>query len=206
MSHYLPVHHGRFRRAHRDVFLRRVTPDCMSHTCSLLHEGHRVKLDACCQHGADVDLGERDEILGHADQIRALLRAEVKHVSWFSTDVEHDADFPSGALVRSARHGEGCIFLAHDRRGCAIHRAALAGGWDLAGVKPHVCRLFPLSYTDDAIVLSDDYADYSCSLDAAAPSVYRVARDAVRDVFGAALVAALDEAEARALGKLRVLL
>ncbi len=87
------------------------------------------------------------------------------------------------------------MFLAHDRRGCAIHRAALEGGWDMRGTKPHVCRLFPLSYDSDSIVLSDDYADYSCSRDPAAPTVYQVGREALADIFGADLVAAMDAAE-----------
>jgi Fe-S-cluster containining protein len=100
--------------------------------------------------------------------------------------------------TRDARD-TGCIFLAHDRRGCAIHRAAIAGGWDFRGVKPHVCRLFPISYESDAIVLSDDYAEYSCSRDAGAPSVYRVSRAALADIFGRELTAALDEAETAVL-------
>jgi hypothetical protein len=91
------------------------------------------------------------------------------------------------------------VFLSHDGRGCAIHRASIEGGWDFHGVKPHVCRLFPLSYDDEAIVLSDDYPDYSCTLDPMAPTVYRVGRDTLAAVFGADLVTALDAAEAAVL-------
>jgi hypothetical protein len=93
------------------------------------------------------------------------------------------------------------VFLAHDQRGCAIHRAALAGGWSFDGVKPHVCRLFPLTYDDEGIVLSDDYPDYSCSLDPEAPTVYRVARPEIVEIFGVALVEALDVAEASVLAE-----
>ena len=70
----------------------------------------------------------------------------------------------------------------------------------MRGTKPHVCRLFPLSYDSDSIVLSDDYADYSCARDPSAPTVYRVGRDALGDIFGADLVEAMDEAEERVLG------
>jgi hypothetical protein len=97
--------------------------------------------------------------------------------------------------VRTRRHGEGCLFLSHNQRGCAIHRASIEGGWDFRGVKPHVCRLFPLSYESDAIVLSDDYPDYSCAGEAGAPSVYRVGRATLADVFGEGLVGALDRVE-----------
>lgn len=189
--------HPRFRRAQRDVFVRRVVVDCLSHECSLrLEPGSPVKLDACCQYGVDVDVAERDQILGRASEIRALLIGEAASQPWF-TDVEiEDADFFSGRQVRTTRHQGGCVFLAHDARGCAIHRASIAGDWDYRGVKPHVCRLFPLTYTGDLICLSDDYADYSCSEVAGVPTVYRAARDTLAEIFGAELVAVLDGAEA----------
>jgi hypothetical protein len=65
----------------------------------------------------------------------------------------------------------------------------------MRGVKPHVCRLFPVSYDNDSILLSDDYSDYSCARAADAPTVYRVAREALGDIFGGALVDALDRVE-----------
>ena len=74
---------------------------------------------------------------------------------------------------------------------------SVEGGWDFRGTKPHVCRLFPVSYESDAIVLSDDYSDYSCALDDAAPTLYRVARADLGDIFGRDLVVALDAAESR---------
>jgi Fe-S-cluster containining protein len=94
--------------------------------------------------------------------------------------------------------GGGCIFLAHDRRGCAIHRAALEGGWSLHGVKPAICRLFPLSYESDTIVVADEYPEYSCA-HVDGPTLYRITRDALADVFGEPLVVAMDAAETQAL-------
>jgi hypothetical protein len=202
----LPLEHDRFRWVERDLFLRRVVADCMTHQCKLVKDGHRLKLDACCQYGVDVDLAERGGILARAGEIAALLVPEAAARPWFTTEERVDPDFPSGRHVRTVRHGEGCVFLAHDRRGCAIHRAALEGGWDMRGVKPHVCRLFPASYDTDSILLSDDYADYSCAGAPDAPTVYRVAREALGDIFGLALVQALDRAESTvAAPMLRVL-
>jgi hypothetical protein len=188
--------HPRFRWAQRDVFVRRVVADCMAHECRLSRQGDRRKLDACCQYGVDVDLAERDAIQARAAEIARLLVPEAAAGPWFTGAEKADPDFPSGRHVRTATFGEGCLFLAHDLRGCAIHRAALEGGWDMRGTKPHVCRLFPLSYDSDSIVLSDDYPDYSCSRDPSAPTVYRVARDALADIFGPELVSAMDAAEA----------
>jgi Fe-S-cluster containining protein len=195
VSARVPIRHPRFHWAQRDVFVRRVVADCMSHECRLIKHGDRRKLDACCQYGVDVDIGERDRIAARADEIARLLVPEAAAQAWFIGEEREDPDFPSGRHVRTSTFGDGCVFLAHDRRGCAIHRAAVEGGWDMRGTKPHVCRLFPLSYDDESIVLSDDYADYSCAFDPSAPTVYQVGREALADIFGAELVAAMDEAE-----------
>jgi len=159
------------------------------------HEGREL-LDACCQYGADTDVGERDQILVHAAQLREILRPEARTTPWFTSTEEVDADFPSGRVVRTRQFRGGCVFLAHDGRGCAIHRASIEGGWDFHGVKPHVCRLFPLSYDTDSIVISDDYPDYSCAHEPTAPTLYRTGRDTLAAVFGDALVQAMDAAEA----------
>lgn len=197
MPEYVAIDHPRFRKVDAEIFVRQIVADCMTHRCRYLPEGpDHLRLDACCQYGADADLGERDKILARADEIKALLRDDAKTVAWFDDEVEPDPDAPSGGFVRTAVHGDGCVFLAHDRRGCAIHRASIANGWDFRGTKPHVCRLFPLSYTTDSIVISDDYPDYSCAYEPDAPSLYRVARDTLAEVFGADLVATLDALEA----------
>jgi Fe-S-cluster containining protein len=192
----IDLDHPRFSRAEVAVFTRRVVADCMSHACAIAATG-TVKLDACCQYGCDVDLTERDAILARKDAIAPVLRAEVRDLPWFDeSNPEHDPDTPSGTVVRTAVFGGGCLFLAHDRRGCAIHRAALEQGWDFRGVKPTICRLFPLTYGEGAIFVSDDYPDYSCAYQPDAPTLYRVARAALADIFGADLVRAMDKAEA----------
>ena len=193
----VPIQHPRFRNVDRNIFLERLASDCMSFECRLQNRAGQVKLDACCQYGVDTDLAERDGILRHRAEILQLLHTDARRQSWFSQVEYVDADFPSGRFVRTNKYGDGCVFLAHDRRGCAIHRAALEGGWDFRGVKPHVCRLFPLTYDESSIVLSDDYRDYSCSAVAAAPSVYRVQRGDLIDIFGWELVDALDRVEAQ---------
>src|SRR5438045_9504803 len=115
--------HPKFRRAEIAVFTKRVVTDCMNYGCTIV-DGNKEKLDACCQYGCDVDLAERDAILARGDDIRALLRPAAAAARWFDDAVEEDPDYPSGKVVRTEVHGGGCIFLAHDRRGCAIHRAS----------------------------------------------------------------------------------
>ncbi|MEZ4366171.1 MAG: DUF3109 family protein [Kofleriaceae bacterium] len=201
----LPLDHPRFRHVDPTIFTRRLVADCMSHACRT-RAPDAERLDACCQYGADTDLAERDGILAHADELRALLSPAAAAAPWFTSEVVEDADFPSGKHVRTALFDGGCVFLAHDGRGCAVHRASLEGGWDFHGIKPNICRLFPLTYDHDSILVADDYADYSCAFLPDAPSLYRVQRPSLAAIFGDALVAALDAVEARvtAAGPIRL--
>ncbi len=200
---FVELAHDKFKRAHTGVFTKTVVADCMSHRCSM-HATGSEKLDACCQYGCDVDLFELHAIMAHADDIRAVLRPDAP-AKWFDDkNPEVDPDAKSGMFVRTIKHGGGCVFLAVDglgQRGCAIHRAAVEKGWSWRDVKPSVCQLFPLTYTSDAIVISDDYVDYSCAYTQGAPTLYRIAREALGHVFGASLVAAMDDAEARVLAR-----
>jgi Fe-S-cluster containining protein len=194
---YVTIDHPRFRHTELEVFTKTITDDCMTHRC-LMHETGAQKLDACCQYGCDVDLSERDAILMKRAAILPVLREDARAAAWFDeSEPEIDPDTRSGIVVRTAVLDGGCIFLAHDKRGCAIHRAALEQGWDFRVVKPTICQLFPLSYTTDAIVVSEDYEDYSCAHLANAPTLYRVARTALGITFGDELVRAMDAAEAR---------
>jgi Fe-S-cluster containining protein len=197
---YVELAHTKFIRAETGVFTKRIVDDCMSHQCSM-HATGSPKLDACCQYGCDVDLFEMHAILAHADDIAAVLRPDAPP-KWFNdANPEVDPDARSGMFVRTQKHDGGCVFLAQDKRGCAIHRAALEKGWSWRDVKPSVCQLFPLTYTSDAIVVSDDYVDYSCAYEPDSPTLYRVAREALAHTFGASLVAAMDAAEARVLAR-----
>jgi len=194
---FVPLDHARFKQVSAAIFTRRLAPDCMEHKCTIL-DGDRVKLDACCQYGCDVDLGERAAILAKADLIRPLLNEEAKHLPWFETEEHVDPDYPSGTCVRTQRVGDGCLFLAHDRRGCAIHRSSLEQGWDLRGTKPAICRLFPLTYDREWIEIAEEYPEYSCA-HVDGPSLYRLTRDILSELFGQELVDALDHVEARVL-------
>ncbi len=197
----VPLDHPRFHAAELAVFTKRVVADCMTHACAM-QETKTEKLDACCQYGCDVDLFERDAILARAASIKPVLAAEVRDLPWFDeSEPEQDPDVPSGTVVRTAVHKGGCLFLSHDARGCAIHRASIEQGWDFRGVKPSICRLFPLSYGEGMIQVSDDYVDYSCAYEPDAPTLYQVARDALADLFGPELVRAMDAAEQRVLAR-----
>jgi Fe-S-cluster containining protein len=195
----IAIEHPRFRRIEIDMFTRMVAEDCMTHDCTMV-ETHKLKHDACCQYGCDVDVGERDAILAKAGDIKPLLRDAVKDLPWFTGEEVVDPDYPSGKVVRSAVFDDGCLFLQHDLRGCAIHRASIEKNWDFNGVKPNICRLFPLTYWDDTLAVADEYPDYSCA-HGGGVSLYRFARTDLGAIFGADLIAAMDLAEAKILSK-----
>lgn len=186
------------------MFRLHFAPDCMSHACQCRDEGDRVRLDACCQHGADVDLFERDAILARKDTILPVLQPAFRDVErWFDTSqAEKDADFPSGTVIRTgladpSDEGSGCVFLQHDARGCALHRAALAAHFDPNDIKPAVCRLYPLAFGDGLLGLSDDFARYSCADAPGSPTVYRLMRTELGALFGGELLPLLDRVEAQ---------
>jgi len=198
---------SRVRRVEEDVFLKRFAADCMTHACQCRDEGDRPLDDACCQHGADVDLFEKAAILGRQGDIAAILHPDFRDPAvWFDeSDPYQDDEYPSGTAVRTGRRtpdeSSGCVFLQHDQRGCALHRAALAGGFSPDEVKPVVCRLYPLAFGDGVLGLSDDFARYSCADDATGPTVYRLMRPTVGAIFGLGVVRQLDAVERRVMGR-----
>ena len=196
------IEHPRFRNVQTAIFTRRLVADCMTHRCSMV-ETRAEKLDACCQYGCDVDVAEREAILARGEDIRALLRPEANNTRWFDPEEALDSEYPSGRVVRSEVFEGGCVFLAHDLRGCAIHRASLEGGWDMRGVKPAICRLFPLSYEKDTLLIAEEYPEFSCAF-VDGPTLYRITRDTLGELFGMDLVHALDTAERHVLEELRV--
>lgn len=187
--------HPRFHYCDVEIFRKPLVPDCMTHSCVQL-EPHIARLDVCCQYGADVDLDERAAILARAEEIKRIMTPEAAAAPWFTEEEFLDPDYPSGRYVRTAVFGDGCVFLSQDQRGCSIHRASLEGGWDFHGVKPGICRLFPLTYTTDSILISDDYREYSCAYKPGTPTLYRVLRSSIAALFGEDLVIAMDAIEA----------
>lgn len=194
LTELVPLEHPRFRQVEVGIFTRRIVSNCLDYTCRE-RQPTRIRLDACCQYGADVDLQERDQILARAADIRSVLTPEAAMADWFLGGSEPDADFPSGARTRTTTLSDGCVFLSHDRRGCGIHRAALANGWSPSGVKPAICRLFPMTWDHDSIGLCDDYVDYTCAFEPTAPTIYRNGRTVLAELFGVDLTRALDQVE-----------
>jgi Fe-S-cluster containining protein len=146
--------------------------------------------DACCQHGVDVAVVERDRILAHAAEIQPLVRVPADQ--WFEPEVQRDDDFPGGSVTRTSVVDGACVFLQRDARGCVLHAFALSRGLDYHDVKPMISALFPLTFDGEALRCSDELSTGSLVCAGAGPTAYEMARDELRYYFGAVLVAELD--------------
>ncbi len=198
----LEVGHSLVRYIDQSIFLRSFAPDCLEHECQCRDEGDRPRGDACCQHGADVYPIDKEAIMRRAREISSVLRPGRQDPGgWFDeSEPVYDPDPPTGVVVRTATsdiedESSGCVFLEHEGpRGCGLHRAAVLHGFDPSEIKPFVCRLYPLYLSAGELALSSDFERYSCA-DAAGPSVYKLMRKTLHEMFGAELINRLDRLE-----------
>jgi len=210
---YLDVSHADVHRVDDRIFKITFAPDCMVHACRCREESDRPRNDACCQYGADVFVPERLAILRRTTEIASILKESRRNpADWFDErNPEPDPAAPAGIILRTATADpdddtSGCVFLQHDgERGCGLHRAALLHGFAPAEIKPRVCRLYPVSFGKGRLGLSPDFNDYSCAGDSG-PTVYRLMREAIGEIFGMPLIEELDRLESRGRkSRLRVL-
>ncbi|HVV49432.1 MAG TPA: hypothetical protein VHO06_07230 [Polyangia bacterium] len=203
-SKYLPVEHERIRFVERAIFAASFTSSCDSHRCLCRDENDKPRVDACCQHGADVTVPEKQAILRRAAEIASVLKPERRSpAGWFDErDPEEDPEAPFGFVVRTATSDpasdtSGCVFLEHaEGRGCGLHLAAQKYGFDPAEIKPAVCRLYPLSFSKGRLELAPDFDRYSCA-NSGTETVYAIMRPTLGQMFGDQSAVALDEANAQ---------
>lgn len=163
------------------IFTRRYFGHCMR--CGFC-------ADACCQHGVDVSVVERDRILAHAEALE--LRIGRPRSTWFEPALVPDADFPGGAATRTTVVDGRCVFLQRDTRGCTLHAMALEHDADYHLLKPMVSALFPVTFGDQTLFCSEELAEGSLVCAGDGPTAYEMARSELRFYFGEELVAELD--------------
>src|SRR5262249_1877467 len=126
------------------IIVRRYQSGCSMMNCS----------GKCCHLGADVDLRERDRILGFADVIKSLMDETQNHDSaqWFGDEFS-DSDFPTARAVTTRLEATGCVFLNSLER-CVLHTAEekLPGRETL---KPFFCRAYPLCIEEGSLTVDD---------------------------------------------------
>jgi Fe-S-cluster containining protein len=193
------VDHDRVRSVDPSLFTLAFVSDCRAHSCRCRDENDRPRADACCQHGADLFIAEKQAILRRSAEIQAVLNpAQRPSERWF--DEREPGEDEGLEIIRVATtnlddESSGCVFLNHGSgRGCGLHVAALAHDFDPAEIKPSVCRLYPLSLDNKRLGLSDDFDRYSCANTGTA-TIYRVMRETLGQIFGSDLVRILDQVE-----------
>lgn len=146
--------------------------------------------DACCEHGVDVAVVERDRILALAAELEPMVGVPPER--WFEPAVEPDPDFPGGAVTRTSVVDGACVFLQREGRGCMLHAFALSRGLDYHDVKPMISALFPLTFDDEALRCADELSAGSLVCAGSGPTAYQMARAELEYYFGTELVAELD--------------
>jgi len=146
--------------------------------------------DQCCDHGVDVDAENAKLILALGPAFRARVAAPAS--GWFSQELIPDAEFPSGAHVRTNVRNGKCVFVNSAGRGCTIHSYCLEKGIDYHAFKPMVSALFPITFEQGVLVPSPEAIDGSliCSGDGA--TLYEGARNELDYYFGPELITELD--------------
>jgi hypothetical protein len=163
------------------IFTRRYFGHCMS--CGFC-------ADACCQHGVDVSVVERDRILARAAELEPLVGAPPS--AWFEEGLTADEDFPGSAATRTRVVDGRCIFLRRGTRGCTLHALSLETGGDYHLLKPIVSTLFPVTFGGGALLCSEELIDDSLICAGEGPTAYEMARSEIEYYFGEALVMELD--------------
>ncbi|HZH03982.1 MAG TPA: hypothetical protein VEY30_09370 [Myxococcaceae bacterium] len=166
-----------------DVFTLRYFAACMS--CGFCN-------DSCCSYGADVAIPERDRILAQAESLKALVNYPADQ--WFTDDVKYDSEYEGGAYVRARAVDGRCVFLNRKGRGCLLHAWAVEGGRDYHRIKPMVCWLFPVTFDRGVLRPNFDVKDGLVCVDQG-PTLYRSAREELRQRFGEVMIAELDRVE-----------
>lgn len=169
-------------RVERAVFERRYFAACLA--CGYCN-------DACCGYGVDADAEVVGRVLAQAAAIER--RVGVPRGEWFTGPLEPDDDLPGGAGTRTRVVDGTCVFKSRTGRGCLLHAYALETGQDYHLVKPMVSALFPLTFGDGALTLSQELADDTLVCRDEGPTAYEAVRPELEYYFGAELVAEMDE-------------
>lgn len=165
----------------RGIFERRYFARCMA--CGFC-------ADSCCAHGVDVDGRVEAALLAEAPAIEEHTGVAV--AEWFRAPAVADRDAPGGTFRRTAVRDGYCVFHTPGGRGCMLHSYAIATARDYHALKPMVSTLFPVTFGDGALVVSDELEDGSLVCSGQGPTAYEAARDELAYYFGESLVNELD--------------
>ncbi|MDQ2691566.1 MAG: DUF3109 family protein [Chloroflexota bacterium] len=175
---------------HRDIFLKNYFARCLE--CSFCH-------DWCCSFGADIDIQNVEKIQQQRDEIMPFIRPW--EVEWFERDYSYYEEYAGNQFTRINPQGPRCVFISKDQRGCGLHRYAFSRQMDYHEIKPLVCILFPLSFSEGVLCLAQELDDDSLVCAGAGSSAYRSLRNELEYYFGRDCVEEMDAIESRVLSQ-----
>lgn len=146
--------------------------------------------DQCCDYGVDIDWANMESLRTLGAEFEAF--SGVPHDQWFTSEIVHDPEFPSGAHARTQVKDGKCVFADRKTRGCRIHAFCLSRGLDYHLYKPLVSILFPLTFEHGALVPSPETLDGTLACNGGSHSLYDGVRTELAYYFGTDLVTALD--------------
>ena len=146
--------------------------------------------DACCAHGVDVDGRVERALLAEAAAIEAHTGVPVGE--WFAGPATSDPEAPGGTLRRTSVRNGSCVFHRPNGRGCMLHSYAVSTGRDYHLLKPMVSTLFPVTFAEGTLVVSDELDEGSLVCGGDGPTAYDAARAELAWYFGGQLIAELD--------------
>jgi Fe-S-cluster containining protein len=146
--------------------------------------------DSCCGYGCDVDVTNVARLEADAEALEAFVG--VRRTDWFKGTFHGDREYPGGRYTRTRVVDGSCVFLNRQGRGCLIHSYCLEKGLDFHTLKPLVCSLFPLSFSDGLLFPSAEILDNTLQCIDLGPTLYEGARNDVGYYFGPELLTELD--------------
>ncbi len=146
--------------------------------------------DQCCNWGVDVDLENVKRIQAHAEEIEQY--TGIPRDRFFTGEVEIEPEYPGGASTRTQVTERGCIFLVPGGRGCMLHGFALSKGIDYNTIKPMMSSLFPVTFGDGLLTISEEVDESSLACLGPGPCLYEGVRSELGWYFGSQLLEELD--------------
>lgn len=175
---------------HRDIFLKKYFARCLE--CNFCH-------DWCCSFGADIDIENVEKIKNSRAEILPFIRQSDEE--WFDAEYSYYEGYAGNQYTRINPLGPRCTFISRDQRGCGLHRYAISKQMDYHEIKPLVCILFPLGFSDGVLSLAPELDDDSLVCSGSGASTYRSLRSELEHYFGRGFVEDLDGVEKAVLGQ-----
>ena len=166
---------------HRDIFLKKYFAHCLE--CNFCH-------DWCCSFGADIDIQNLERIQQQRGEILPFVRP--LEGEWFEAEYSYYEEYAGNQYTRINTQGPRCVFISKDQRGCGLHRYAISRQMDYHEIKPLVCILFPLSFSQGILSLAEEMDDNSLVCSGPGYSAYQSMRHELEFYFGRELVEELN--------------